>query len=470
MAFEEIILAVVIFFAACALVTQLLKRFAKAQTFASIFSIVRSKRPLKWFDKWSKLKGLNALAEFGLVLGFGVLAFDYLYAREQYWSKRLIYNAVIFVILEQAFSYLVSPAISASPIGSGWSFAFAIAFGLFGFAGFGVIALVSQAGDILVKLLAGEKALPGVAPVIPGIQIPNVPIFVPLHGWISLLIILIVHEGMHGLLARKNKISLKSAGLLLFGFLPIGAFVEPDEKEFQKAEPRSALRLLSAGATANLAFLVIGFVVVAAFSAFVFTPEIAPALEQQHALSVSGVRILEVTPTTNYLGGTIQNSAFGNLLAGDVVQQVNGVPIRLQQDFLDAAKLNAREIQISILRGEEALSFSLPKNAAGMIGVTIQEIPNLDFVAPSWYTNEVALWSFLASFFFWLLLLSFLIALVNFLPMAPFDGGRIAVLLLTPWFAKEKKREERVQFLIGRTLFYAILLLFVINALPLFQP
>ena len=72
--------------------------------------------------------------------------------------------------------------------------------------------------------------IPGVAPIIPGIDIPL------FAGIISLAVLLVVHEFSHGLLARAAKVRLKSIGLLIFSIIPVGAFVEPDERQISKVK------------------------------------------------------------------------------------------------------------------------------------------------------------------------------------------------------------------------------------------
>ncbi|HLF55126.1 MAG TPA: hypothetical protein VI612_05405, partial [Candidatus Nanoarchaeia archaeon] len=63
--------------------------------------------------------------------------------------------------------------------------------------------------------------------------------YVPfLHWFLSIFIILIVHEGMHGVMARVYGLPVKNSGLVVLGALvPLipGAFVEPDEEKLRAA-------------------------------------------------------------------------------------------------------------------------------------------------------------------------------------------------------------------------------------------
>ncbi len=61
---------------------------------------------------------------------------------------------------------------------------------------------------------------------------------VPFFYWIiAIFIIATCHEFMHGVMARKNKVKIKSSGFAFLGVLvPVlpAAFVEPDEKQMAK--------------------------------------------------------------------------------------------------------------------------------------------------------------------------------------------------------------------------------------------
>ena len=66
---------------------------------------------------------------------------------------------------------------------------------------------------------------PTVSLVVPGVEVPGSPIFIPLlAGLIAIATVLIVHEFSHGILSRVEKININSIGLLLFAIIP-GAFV-----------------------------------------------------------------------------------------------------------------------------------------------------------------------------------------------------------------------------------------------------
>ncbi len=93
------------------------------------------------------------------------------------------------------------------------------------------------------------------------IALPYINEFIPptIAFWIALIITLIVHEFGHGILCRVENIKVKSIGVLV-AVIPIGAFVEPDEKEVDEAPSRAKMRMYGAGIMNNVVIGVICFV------------------------------------------------------------------------------------------------------------------------------------------------------------------------------------------------------------------
>ncbi len=114
--------------------------------------------------------------------------------------------------------------------------------------------------------------------VLPGLN-PMIPIW---YGIFGLAVGIIVHEFSHGILARRAKIKIKSMGLLLF-IVPIGAFVEPDDKELEKLNRRERARMFAAGPTSNIIF---GLLCAAIFS-WIFIGSLVSAED--------GILVLNVT-------------------------------------------------------------------------------------------------------------------------------------------------------------------------------
>ena len=171
-------------------------------------------------------------------------------------------------------------------------YAFTIVFGLSGFI---ISSLLLNAANILsssilfaITAYTGHpqsslltSQVPGVAPVIPGIDIPLIA------GIISLVIILTIHEMSHGVLARMAKVKVKSIGLLLFGIIPIGAFVEPNEKEILKLNKEKQNRISAAGISANFIATIVFFILMMLMFAYV-----VPGLYQNKGVFIESVLLL----------------------------------------------------------------------------------------------------------------------------------------------------------------------------------
>ncbi|MEM2770033.1 MAG: site-2 protease family protein, partial [Nitrososphaerota archaeon] len=85
--------------------------------------------------------------------------------------------------------------------------------------------------------------------LLPGIN-PYLPL---LYGWIGIVVALVVHEGAHGVLARRYNYTVKSSGIVLFLGIPIGAFVETDESEIRSGRFSEVVKILSSGPASNAA-------------------------------------------------------------------------------------------------------------------------------------------------------------------------------------------------------------------------
>ena len=95
--------------------------------------------------------------------------------------------------------------------------------------------------------------------------------YVPFIYWIiSVLIVMIVHEGAHGVIAIVHKLKIKKTGIAFLGcIIPLipAAFVEPDEKKLMKSSNLVKLSVYSAGPFANI---LLGFILLPIYLYFPF--------------------------------------------------------------------------------------------------------------------------------------------------------------------------------------------------------
>ena len=449
--------------------TYLIKRYTKSETFY-ILSMVKTDRFNPWFEKLLFLgKWLDWFAKIGLVLGFGAIAVDYLWGRGRHFAVRIALFVFSSFVLYHFFQ-LVFARFMENPFIGEYSFTLAVVFAIGGFAFFMISSLLAYGIFIITNLLQGEAVCPGVAPLIPGVEIPNVPISVPLHAWLSFLIILVVHEGMHGVLARRAKIKIKSAGLLLAGLLPVGAFVEPDEKQVKKATPKQQLFLFAAGPTANIFLMIFLIIAFNLLLLFVINPFVTPWEQGIYQNSVDSVIVSGVDMNTNVCGRIYDSPAFGKLEEGMLVLKINDTEIKTAEQFYSFRAADPyKSFAITVARETGAPeTHEIVPNELGYIGFAVDDKTKEGFVFPQEYSIWKAAYGFFTSFLVWLVLLNFLIAIVNYLPVGIFDGGRMAKIIFPAYLGFLGMTQEQTEKLVGRIFLWIVMGLLILNALPLF--
>jgi len=236
-----------------------------------------------------------------------------------------------------------------------------------------------------------------------------------LYFLLSIPIVLVIHEGAHGIVATLEKIKIKTGGFAIFIAMFAG-FVEPDEEEFNKAKKISKLRVIGAGATSNVIFaFALGLILLTnPFFAMVL-PE--PLLSTFYDLP-DGVLILSI----------IENSGAekAGLLANDVITSINGIQILSPLDFQKTELIPGEIANVSVLRNGQILQFPVeiipsPEDPQrGLIGImrdnSFAYKPVLNFI--EWNDPNVSM------FLLWLWMISFFIGIINMLPLPILDGGK----------------------------------------------
>jgi len=255
--------------------------------------------------------------------------------------------------------------------------------------------------------------------LIPGVTLTSAPAIA--FFLLSIPIVLVMHEGAHGIVAALEKIKIKTGGFAIFIALFAG-FVEPDEEEFDKSKKISKLRVIGAGATSNVLFAIVLGAIMLTNPIFGMVLEGIPLfgeviLNTFYELS-QGVLILSI----------IENSGAeqAGLLANDVITTINDVPIYSPADF---PILNPGETaSVSVLRDGQALEFGLEVMASpddperGLIGImrdnSIPYKPVMNFI--DWTNVDFNI----SMFLLWLWMISFFIGIINMLPLPILDGGK----------------------------------------------
>ncbi|AUB55326.1 membrane-associated Zn-dependent protease [Methanobacterium sp. MZ-A1] len=258
---------------------------------------------------------------------------------------------------------------------------------------------------------------PTTALLLPGVDIPGSPIFVPIFaGIIALILLMVVHEFGHGILARAQGVGIKSIGVILLAILP-GAFVELEEEDVEKAKRAVKLRIYAAGSMFNLGLAAIAWVVV-----IVLTSSFIP-----YAFQSDGLKIISVTPN---------GPSEGILQEGMVVSSINGYPVNNRTSYT--------ELIVNKTKPGDQMTYVTDK---GTYTITATGQPSNQSIAYPGTRSETHLvvkpdvaqtygeiipWFLynLADVCYWIYALNLMVGLFNLLPMKPLDGGYIFEELL----------------------------------------
>ncbi len=340
--------------------------------------------------------------------------------------------------------------------------------GALGWASLGLLPFIAGAGLTLLLLSlvaivsrpevqeAQRQAGPQSLLLIPGLN-PYLPI---LYGWLALVIALVVHEGMHGVLARRLGYTVKSSGIILFLVLPIGAFVETDDKEIKTGRVRDVSRILAGGPASNVAVALICLAVLAAISlglepAPIMTVEDvfegSPAME---AGLKPGDRLLAVNGkpavSLSVLSSSISEAGYGGSVELEVAREGVGV-LRLR---VGVAELGLGRPMIGVSIGNAEVQ-EWASQYLGSYKSSVTRNPLIFLLPPSLYpahpfsqlsicqdeaAAEPRCWPVasifqhpllgpaypsIANLLFWVWFVNFNVGIFNALPIYPLDGGQI---------------------------------------------
>ncbi|AXV40194.1 site-2 protease family protein [Methanobacterium sp. BAmetb5] len=258
---------------------------------------------------------------------------------------------------------------------------------------------------------------PTTALLLPGVDIPGSPIFIPIFaGIIALILLMVVHEFGHGILARAQGVGIKSIGVILLAVLP-GAFVELDEEDVEKAKRSVKLRIYAAGSMFNLGLAAIAWVVV-----IILTSSFIP-----YAFQSDGLKIISVTPN---------GPSEGILQEGMIVTSINGYSVDNRNAYTELIMNKTKPgDQMTYVTDKGTYTITAtgqPSNQSIAYPGTRSETHLV--VKPEVAQNfgEIIPWSLynLTDVCYWIYALNLMVGLFNLLPMKPLDGGHIFEELL----------------------------------------
>ncbi|MCI4355358.1 MAG: site-2 protease family protein, partial [Thermoplasmata archaeon] len=317
-----------------------------------------------------------------------------------------------------------------------------------------VVVLVLDA-IVVASIPASSAPSPQEALGIPGIN-PIIPIG---YGLVALIVGVVLHELAHGVMARSQNIGVKSLGVLWL-VIPVGAFVEQDDAEMQKAPRRHRDRVAAAGVLANFGLALLFFLLLSA----VLTIGVQP-----NATGVGIGAVVAGTPAAN-----------ASLAPGDIIVAINGTPTPTNSALLHlladtkpnqtialsfySARDHTLVISAVTLTSLETYTHNAADRDKGFLGVapmfltpaelkTAMAAPvasdqgpltgTIDWivlplaglqpvagVVPSFYhltgpfaSMDPGTFWILANLLYWLAWMNLLLGLSNALPLFPLDGG-----------------------------------------------
>ena len=387
---------------------------------------------------------------------------------------------------------------------------------------FGKIVWIYATNSTIVRAIKIPPIMP-LIPYLPQVfKLDFLPPFYFTYWIIIIAIVAVVHEFAHGIFAAHQDVRIKNTGFGFFPFfLPVflAAFVELDEKKMQKKKIFSQMSVLAAGTFANILTAILFFGVMWLFFILSFSP--VGVTFDSYTYSIVGISTISFVNGISLMNAThesifdsISEEGLNEVIAGGekflltkefLERQQNGEDYILLYDDAPAINANLKGVITEIegidvnsveSLGEELLKYSSgdeitittlvdeeikdtvlvlgihPTNentaylgigfstqqSSGLMGKLVSALslkePNIHYEA------KFGAGMFIYYLLWWLVLISFSIALVNMLPVGIFDGGRFFYLTILAITKKEKV--AKIAFSIVTYLF--LFLLFVIMA------
>ena len=323
--------------------------------------------------------------------------------------------------------------------------------------------------------------VPAVFPLIPYFpELFNLDsVFPPFYFFyfiVAIAIVALSHEAAHGILARLNNVRIKTTGVAFLGPF-LGAFVEQDDKQMNKAPVKAQLAILAAGTFANVVMAVLFSVLLFLFFTLAFQP--VGFIFDQYAFSVvntSDILTVSQSAVPGYLALTLPSTT--KYINNETVEYLNPGIFIYAYDYAPAFKaqiprtilaINTQPITSYALLND-SLTNAQPGESIAITGLTSSGEQTVTEVilaerngraylgiasAPyhrkgllgAWYMltgsirnpslhYEASLPAaqFIYDLLWWIVIINILVALFNMFPAGMLDGGRflyLTVLKLT---------------------------------------
>ena len=289
--------------------------------------------------------------------------------------------------------------------------------------GVGLMAYIFyQLAKNLSYLFAKSEQAVSIQPIVP---VPGLFVSFETFPYLVLALSVVVasHELSHGIASLADRVPLKSTGVF-FAHIVMGGFVEPDEDKLNNAANVSKLRVFAAGSFTNVVLGILFILLLANFPA-----TIAPFYE----VASTGVTI-----------GAVPDNMPANssgLQVGDIVTSINGTKVASIGDLRGymSSVIPGQEIVVGTRRGGFLVRTGVDQSnsSRALIGISgladnIAYNPRLPFLSDEFPP-------ILLHAEFWLSVVLTSVAMINMLPMYPFDGDRFLDTVLNTLGIKRTK-------------------------------
>ena len=316
------------------------------------------------------------------------------------------------------------------------------------------LAIFLVIGSLMV-MFVNAQAREGVrgAGLAANLLIPGFNPYLPItYGLAALVITIIIHEVGHGIVARVYNVRVDSTGIVLFLGIPIGAFVNIEREELNRATLKQKSAVLTAGPLNNM--VLAG----ASMLALYFVVSTLVPLPPDTNAPQFGVMVISVN------GRSLAESI--GIDAGSVIQYVAGRQLTSVEALGESLKTNlGNTIDITWMnKAGDTITRQVTLPAAaepgrGILGVSVTHlspepqqlldtyknqfsqnplaillpptfqqgsVPYSDLMAPK-FTSSIFGNSFapVANMLFWLWFVNFNVGIFNALPIGPLDGGQL---------------------------------------------
>jgi len=242
---------------------------------------------------------------------------------------------------------------------------------------------------------------------------------------LAIAVLLIPHELAHGIASVLDKVPLKSSGVFMAIFLP-GGFVEIDEENLAKRKARTKLRVFAAGSFTNVATWALVLLLLVAL----FQP------------SPTGVLV------TGFTSGSPAQAQ--GMPQWSIITQVNNntTPDVQHLGTYLASLAPGAIVTVHLSNPSQTLTVTTGKSDSNATRA-ILGVQTANYVPLRYQFLPVTSTYLLLTAFSWMQLILLGVALVNMLPLFPFDGDRYLDTLLGVLGLKNTKNVRTVASVIS---------------------